>query len=175
MVTTLYHRISGGSVERLAALSDGIFSVSMTLLVLELHVPVVDVYHGQRALWRDGAVDAEKALWHALVHLAPNLVVYFLSFLTLGMFWVGQQTQLNHFTRSNRHLTWIHLAFLLMVALMPFTTALLANYITLRLALGIYWLHLLLLGVLLLFSLRYADTAGLITESAAGPGVRQAA
>ena len=89
-----------------------------------------------------------------MVQLAPSLLTYFMSFLTLGIFWVGQQTQLNHFARSNRHLTWIHLAFLCTVVLMPFSTGLLAEYITYRLALVVYWLNLLLLGVMLFSSWR---------------------
>jgi len=58
----------------------------------------------------------------SLGRLAPQLLSYLLSFLTLGIFWVGQQTQLNQLARSNRDLTWIYLGFLLAVSLMPFST-----------------------------------------------------
>ncbi|MEV1171929.1 TMEM175 family protein [Nonomuraea sp. NPDC049784] len=85
-----------------------------------------------------------------------------MSFLTLGIFWLGQQTQLNQFERANRHLTWIHLAFLAAVSLMPFSTALLGEYIDYRLALAIYWLNLLLLGAMLLASVTYGHRAGLL-------------
>jgi uncharacterized membrane protein len=85
-----------------------------------------------------------------------------MSFLTLGIFWVGHQTQLNHFEKSNRHLTWIHLIFLLGVSLMPFSTALLAAFIVYRIALVVYWLNLLWLGIMLFASCRYAHHAGLI-------------
>jgi len=50
------------------------------------------------------------------------------------------------------------------VALMPFSTSLLAEYITYRLALVVYWLNLLLLGAVLLGSWRYAERAGLMNE-----------
>jgi uncharacterized membrane protein len=84
-----------------------------------------------------------------------------MSFLTLGIFWVGQQTQLYHFTRSNRDLTWLHLGFLLFVSLLPFSTALLSEFITYRVALLIYWLNILLLGFWLLVAWRYSAHAGL--------------
>jgi uncharacterized membrane protein len=161
---TLYHRLSGGSLERLAALSDGIFAVTLTLLVLDLHVPVSEEVRRQRPLWDAGAADAESALWGALQHVGPSALAFALSFLTLGMFWVGQQTQLNHCVRGDRHLTWLHLAFLLGVSFMPFSTALLSEYMTVRLALGVYWLNLLLLGLLLLAALRYAERRGLLRE-----------
>jgi uncharacterized membrane protein len=149
---TYYNRIAGQSLERLAALSDGIFAVAMTLLVLDLHVPVMK------------GINTEQDLWNALVNLAPNPLTYLMSFLTLGIFWVGQQTQLNHFTRSDRNLTWIQLAFLLAVTLTPFSTALLAAFITYRLALVVYWLNILLLGVVLFGSLQYASRAGLVKD-----------
>ncbi len=149
---THYNLIAGRSLDRLAALSDGIFAVAMTLLVLDLHVPV------------SGAIHSEGALWAALAKLWPSLEAYLMSFLTLGIFWVGQQTQLNHFARSDRNLTWIHLGFLFTVTLMPFSTALLAAYITYRLALLTYWLNILLLGAVLFGSWRYASRAGLLKD-----------
>lgn len=137
-------------MERLAALSDGIFGVAMTLLLLELHVPARELIHN------------EADLRHALVLLAPQLLVYLMSFLTLGIFWVGQQTQLNHLERSERHFTWIHLAFLFCVTLMPFSTRLLAEYITYRTALVAYWANILVLGVMLFLSWGRAMRAGII-------------
>ena len=150
-----YYQIAGQSLDRLAALSDGIFAVAMTLLVLNLHVPAA------------GALTSERAVWALLVQLLPSLLPYGMSFLTLGIFWVGQQTQLNRFARSDRWLTWIHLVFLLAVTLMPFSTGLLAASITSRLALVVYWLNLLLLGIALLSGLLYAKRVGLIKEERA--------
>jgi uncharacterized membrane protein len=130
----LYNLLAARNPERLAALSDGVFAVAMTLLVFDLHVPVA------------AAIHSESDLWHGLLKLGPNLAVYFMSFLTLGIFWVGQQTGLDLTARSNRDLAWINLGFLLTVTLVPFSTALLAAFPTHRLAVVVYWLNLLLLG-----------------------------
>src|SRR5450631_4426478 len=111
---SLYNRVAGQSVERLAALSDGIFAVAMTLLVLDLHVPARELIHSQ------------GELWHTLAGATPQLISYMMSFMTLGIFWNGQQSQLNSFTHSDRHLSWIHIAFLFLVSVMPFSTRLLA-------------------------------------------------
>ena len=152
---TYYNRIAGQSLERLAALSDGIFAVAMTLLVLDLRVPVITV---------SNRLIQDQDLLNALVKLGPNILPYLMSFLTLGIFWVGQQTQLNFFSKSDRYLTWINLAFLLAVTLMPFSTGLLAAYVTLRVALLIYWLNIVLLGIIIFFSWRYARRAGLLKD-----------
>ncbi len=164
---TYYNRIAGQSLERIAALSDGIFAVAMTLLVLDLHVPVSEGLHSVQPLWASGALQFEPMLWSALGKLAPNLLAYLMSFLTLGIFWVGQQTQLNQFAQSNRALTWIHLVFLFAVSLMPFSTGLLATFITYRLALVLYWLNILLLGVVFLVSWRYARSVELLKDETA--------
>jgi len=119
-----YNHIAGQSTERLAALSDGVFAVAMTLLVLDLHLPAA------------AAVYSEHDLLRVLWALAPRLLVYMASFLTLGIFWVGQQTQLNYFARTDRDLTWVHLAFLFLVSLMPFSTALIGGFLQYRAAAG---------------------------------------
>jgi uncharacterized membrane protein len=157
-----YHRFAGSSLGRLAALSDGVFAVAMTLLVLDLKTPSAPK-HAQHPIWSGGA--SEHALLHALLNdVAPRLLPYAMSFLTLGIFWVGQQTQLESFTRSTRALTWIHLTFLLAVTLMPFSTALLAEDTTYRLSMAVYWLNLFALGAVLFVSIRYASRAGLIRD-----------
>jgi uncharacterized membrane protein len=58
-----YNRIAGQSVERLAALSDGIFAVAMTLLVLEIHVPEAAGVHTERDLLRALAPLSPPACW----------------------------------------------------------------------------------------------------------------
>jgi uncharacterized membrane protein len=149
---TSYNQITGQSLERLAALSDGIFAVAMTLLVLDLHVPASEVIHSQ------------GELWHTLSEAVPQLISYIMSFMTLGIFWNGQQAQLNSFSRSDRHLSWIHMAFLFAVSIMPFSTRLLAGFITYRSVLIAYWGNILLLGGLLFLSWRYATRVGLLRE-----------
>lgn len=148
----LYNAIAGKSRDRLEALSDGLFAFAMTLLVLDLRVPSAAIVHG------------EPTLQHALLRVLPRIVPYLMSFMTLGIFWIGQQTQLNALTRTDRNLTWIHLAFLLPVTFVPFTTSLLAEFLSYRTALLVYWLNIFLLGLFLYFSWTYSRHAGLIKD-----------
>ncbi len=154
MTNTPYNRIAGQSLERISALSDGVFAVAMTLLVLDLHPPAAEAIH------------SEGDLQQKLLPLLPRLLAYLMSFLTLGIFWVGQQTQLNHFERANRNLAWIHLGFLFAVTLLPFTTSLLAEFIELRTPLVLYWLNVVLLGAMLAGSWLYASRFGLVKKDA---------
>ena len=149
-MTTSYNQIAGRSAERLAALSDGVFAVAMTLLVLDLRAPAA------------GAIHSEHELGRALLALSPRLLMYMMSFMTLGIFWVGQQTQLNHLERSNRSLTWIHLTFLFVVTVTPFSTALLAEHTRYRTALVVYWVNIALLGWTLYWSWVCALGSGLV-------------
>jgi uncharacterized membrane protein len=151
---THYNRLAGHSIERLAALSDGVFAVAMTLLVLDLHAPAIEAIH------------SETDLRTALVNLAPRLLVYMMSFLTLGIFWIGQQTQLNYLARSDRNLTWLHLVFLFAVTTLPFATALMAEFFVYRTALAVYWVNLALFGALLFATSRYAGHAHLLKADA---------
>jgi uncharacterized membrane protein len=148
-----FNECAGTNLDRLAGISDGIFAVGMTLLVLGLAVPTTL------------SARSEGDLWQEMVRLAPNGLVYAMSFMTLGIFWVGQGTQLNLLARSNRNYTWLQLAFLLSVTLVPFSTALLARFPTFRVALVEYWLNIVLLGMTLLVGLQYGLRAGLFKGS----------
>jgi uncharacterized membrane protein len=97
------------------------------------------------------------------VALSPRLLIFLMSVMTLGIFWVGQQTQLNYFARADRNLSWIHISFLCVVCLVPFTTSLLAEYIHYRIALLIYWFNILLLGLTLFWSWSYCIRHSLLS------------
>ena len=152
MALNSYNQIASRNLERIATLSDGLFAIAMTLIVFEIRIP------------DPGAVHNETDLLRALGLLAPRFVTYGLSFLTLGIFWNGQQTQLSYIARADRHLSWIYLAFLAFIALMPFSTSLLADFITMRLALLLYWANIAVLGLLLLSAWLYAIRAGLLRD-----------
>jgi uncharacterized membrane protein len=145
---------AGTSPDRLSGISDGIFSVGMTLLVLGLVVPTLT-----------GSNITDGQLWDELrTRLGPKLLVYALSFMTLGIFWLGQGTQLSNLTRSNRNYAWIHLVFLFAVTMVPFSTLLLGSYYWLKVALVEYWLNIVLLGTSLFAGLLYGLRAGLFRE-----------
>ena len=140
-----YNRFTGQSLERLTALSDGLFAVAMTLLVLDLRVPVSTA----------GSVYSERGFGDALLKLGPSFAAYLLSFTMLGTFWLAQHTLLSILGRCDRTLTWISLGFLFVVSLLPFSTVLLAHDVHLRLAVGVYWLNIALLGAGLEWGARY--------------------
>jgi uncharacterized membrane protein len=157
-MSIVYNQIANRSLERIGALSDGLFAIAMTLIVLEIQVP------------SPTGSDTDASLLAALGHLGPRLLTYLLSFLTLGIFWNGQQTQLSYLSRANRDVAWLSLLFLAIVALFPFTTSLLAEFFALRVALGLYWLDICLCGLALLAIWTYAERAGLLREDV-GPEV----
>jgi len=143
-----YNRFTGQSLEHLTALSDGVFAVAMTLLVLDLRVPVSTA----------ATAYSEHGLWRALLAMGPSFAAYLLSFTMLGTFWLAQHTLLGILGRCDRTLSWISLGFLFVVSLLPFSAALLAHYVHLRLAVGVYWLNILLLGAGLEAAARYGRT-----------------
>jgi uncharacterized membrane protein len=149
-----YNAFAGHSAERLAALSDGIFGVGMTLLVLDLRPPVME------------AVRSEHDLMTALVAILPQAVMYLMSFLTLGIFWVGQQTQINQLRRADRGLSWLHFVFLAVITIIPFSTRVLAEFFTFRVAFLLYWSNIALAGASLYACWTKAERAGLLVEEA---------
>ncbi|MGX5845951.1 TMEM175 family protein [Mesorhizobium sp. PL10] len=137
---------------RVVGITDGVFAIALTLIVLEIRVPAHQMVH------------SEGELLSAIAALAPRFLTYALSFLTLTIFWFGQQAQHGLIARSDRRLATLNLCFLAFIALLPFSTDLLADFLEFRTAVLVYWLNLFMLGVTLFCSWWYADKNGFLAE-----------
>ena len=100
---------------RLMALSDGVISVAITLLVLDIRLP------------QGFGEYPDTELWAALVALWPRLLAYLLSFYVIANFWMSHRAKFEHIVRTDGRLMWINMLFLLTVGLVPFTTNLIAE------------------------------------------------
>jgi uncharacterized membrane protein len=111
---------------RIEALSDGVFAIVLTLLVLEIHVPHVT------------GPDINMALAQSLVAMAPKFFSYVLSFAIVCIWWVAHHHLFNLIKRSDRGLLWLNSLFLLWLAFIPFPTALMGDYPSERIAVMSY-------------------------------------
>jgi uncharacterized membrane protein len=120
------------SSDRQKALADGTFAIVMTLLVLELAVPALH--------------DASNLeLTRALAAMWPKFIAYTLSFLVLGVYWLIHHFLFDNITYYDARLAWLNVIFLLFVALIPFTTSLLGEYLLQKTPAIIYGIQLLVL------------------------------
>ena len=101
---------------RIEALSDGVFGFAMTLLVVELVVPVIP------------KLRAAGELGGLLLELWPKFFAFVISFLVLSLLWFLHINQFRYITRSNSVFAWINIILLLLVVLVPFSTALIGEY-----------------------------------------------
>ena len=101
---------------RVEALSDGVYAIALTLLVLELKLPALP----------HGATDA--ALRAALVELLPKVLAWLLSFGVIALIWMAQQRLYRVSERLDRQLVRVELLMLALVSLLPFSTALVGEY-----------------------------------------------
>ena len=100
---------------RIEALTDGIFAVTMTLLVLDLKLPE---RHGASSLDWSTAVS----------FIEPRLLSYVVSFLVLCVFWMGHVRMMRLVRHTDHGFIWLNLLFLLATTFVPFTTSLGADY-----------------------------------------------
>ena len=138
---------AGLSKHRLESLSDCIFAFAMTLLVLDLKIPKVP----EELL-------IQGLLTRTLFNLQPKFLSYVASFVLLGVFWVGHHGYLHFLKRTDRWFLWINLFFLMLIVLVPFSTNLLGDYPTHRLAVMIYGCNIIALGLALYLQWWYATS-----------------
>ena len=129
------------SKARVEALVDGIFAVSMTLLVLDIKLP-------------DGArLESNADLISHFASISQLLEVYVLSFVVLAMFWVAHGFQFHFVEKLDKPLLWINFGFLLLTTTVPFTTNVVSTHGKLSVAVTIYAGNLLLLAAALFLHL----------------------
>ena len=106
----------GFTVERVSALSDGVFAVAITLLGLSIAVPTI----------RGTVTDSKLA--HGLAQVWPHFFSYVLSFVIIGMFWISHHALFSAIRRVDRVLIWINMFYLLLIVFMPYPTNILSLY-----------------------------------------------
>lgn len=131
---------------RIEALSDGIFAIVMTLLILELHVPKLP----------PTAPNVEVA--PALLALWPKLISYLVTFVSLGVFWVGHHIMYHVIRRADRTLLWLNIFFFMFVSLLPFSTSVLNAFPQAFIAPFLFGTNLAVIGWLLFFQWIYANS-----------------
>lgn len=139
---------------RITTLADGVFAIVMTLLVLGIDMP--EVPHD--AL-EDRLVDEVVRVW-------PRIGAFVVSFLVLGIYWVGHHTQFHFMQGVNRTALWLNIFFFMFICLVPFSTRLVGHYGTEGISLWVYALNLIAISLVLLVHWRYAARAGLLVPLA---------
>ena len=129
---------------RVMALTDGIFAIIMTLLVLDIQVPKLAAGESLRTAF--------------LLDVWPNVVVFVISFVLTGLYWVAHRDMFNLVRGVDRGLVWLNILFMLPVALVPAAAALLGAYSHDQLALRIYGLLFVLIALMRLALWYYIGT-----------------
>jgi uncharacterized membrane protein len=124
---------------RMESFSDGVIAVAITLLVLDIHVPVI-VGH--------------ETLIHALLQDWPHYAAYVVSFMTIGIIWINHHAMISRLARADHSILILNLMLLMSIVLLPFATELMAAYLRApsgqSLAAGVY------AGCFLLMSVTFA-------------------
>lgn len=131
---------------RLEAITDGIYAVAMTLLVIDLKVPDLASAAAKIAGDPHGRPMA-AALLAALAQQQDKFVAWIISFLVLAALWMAQQRTFEPLKMVDRRLTWISMLQLAFISLVPFSSALVGEYTDLYPAPAIYASNLFALGV----------------------------
>ena len=118
---------------RVLALSDGVFAILITLLVLDVHLS--ELSQGQ-------------SLNAALREIRPSFTAFVISFILAGMYWVGHRDLFALIRRADRGLVWLNVLYLLPLCLLPFGASLLGRYDQEPRALRIYGLILVAIAVM---------------------------
>jgi uncharacterized membrane protein len=147
------------SRKRVETLTDGLFAIVLTILVLELTVPVIS----------EG--DMEHELLKEVYHMWPIFFSYVTSFILLGFIWMNHNTQFHYIKRVNQGFLWISILYLMVIAMIPFTTSLVGEYAELRMPVLFYGINLTVAMALNLAHWKYATKNSRLVDPDLDPKV----
>lgn len=135
---------------RLETLTDGLFAIAMTILVVTIQIPI-------------GPIHTADLFVQTTSEIIPKFAVYFLSFLLLAVFWVDHH-MFYLVKKSNFTLIWLNIFWLMFIALLPLSTSIIAQFPEYQLAQLIFDFNLLFIGLFFYIIWSYSLDRGLISE-----------
>jgi uncharacterized membrane protein len=141
------------SRDRIITLTDGVLAIVMTLLVLEIVVPQLS------------PSEAATELPKRLLELLPDVLSYAISFIILGFFWIAHDDQFHYIRRANRTLLWITIFYLMFIAFIPFSTALIGEYGDQQITVVIYGINIIMVLFWAFLQWKYATRKHHLVDS----------
>jgi uncharacterized membrane protein len=135
------------SLNRLETLTDSIFAIIITIMVLSLHVPEIPVY------------STSMELLDALRLLVPQVISYSISFFLIAHFWLSHIHQLKMCVCTNKIHVLLVFIFIFFVSFIPFTTALVGQYSEIRMAVAVFHSSVLFVYIVSLISWYVVSTS----------------
>jgi uncharacterized membrane protein len=145
---------TGLTKHRVESLTDGIFAVVMTLLVLEISLPQISSSNDAIS----SVAAAETELLNGLFDLWPKLLSFGISFIILAIFWVSHHRLFHYIKHVNRTLNWINFMFLMATCFLPFSTSLLGEYNQQQISIFVFGANSILIALLLYVQWWYATS-----------------
>jgi TMEM175 potassium channel family protein len=142
------------NVDRLLTLSDGVVAIALTLLVLQLRVPLLS----------DASQDSASQLAAQLGKEGDQLVAYLISFYIVANFWLVHHRVFVQLRGQSEDLAWLNFAFLFTISIMPFASDLIGQYGENPLAVTIFAMNLLLASLSTQATLELARRRGLTVK-----------
>lgn len=137
---------AGFQLERMIFFSDAVFAIAITLLIIEIKVPVIP----KEEL-------SELRVLEALRQLIPKFAGFLVSFLLIGQYWIIHHRMFGFVINYTERLIWLNIFFLLAIVLMPFSTAFYSEYVLRSVITPIifYTVNISLVGIVNFFMWRY--------------------
>jgi uncharacterized membrane protein len=138
-------------LERLIFFSDAVFAIAITLLALDIRLPI-----GGEAPSNAQLLDQLLGVWH-------KYLAYLISFLAIGSFWMAHHRRFQFIKRYDRGLMMLNLLFLMVIAFVPFPTSVISESGN-RMATIFYALTMTLAGLMLTAIWWYATRHNRLTD-----------